>query len=54
MCPEDMTDQLSLLLRSKIFWYSIIESLVMVAVAVGQVYIVRFLFEKGSTKRYRV
>ncbi|PWN87801.1 hypothetical protein FA10DRAFT_244746 [Acaromyces ingoldii] len=40
--------------QSKIFWYSIIESLVMVAVAVGQVYIVRFLFEKGSTKRYRV
>jgi hypothetical protein len=40
--------------RSKIFYYSIIESSVMIAVAAGQVYIVRWLFEKGSTKRYRV
>ncbi|EPQ26664.1 uncharacterized protein PFL1_05644 [Pseudozyma flocculosa PF-1] len=40
--------------QSKIFWYSIIESLVMIGISVGQVYIVRALFEKGSTKRYRV
>ncbi|KAN0062747.1 hypothetical protein ACQY0O_004942 [Thecaphora frezii] len=40
--------------QSKIFWYSIIESIVMIGISVGQVYIVRNLFEKGSTKRYRV
>ena len=40
--------------RSKILWYSITESLVMVGISVGQVYFVRALFEKGSTKRYRV
>lgn len=41
-------------IRSKIFYYSIIESAVMIAIAAGQVYVVRWLFEKGSTKRYRV
>ncbi|UZJ53206.1 hypothetical protein CBS101457_002526 [Exobasidium rhododendri] len=40
--------------QKKIFYYSIIESSVMVAVAAGQVFMVRWLFEKGSTKRYRV
>ncbi|PWN35062.1 uncharacterized protein FA14DRAFT_133029 [Meira miltonrushii] len=39
---------------SKITWYSIIDMLVMIGVAVAQVYIVRYLFDKGSTKRYRV
>ncbi|MCO5588330.1 hypothetical protein L7F22_042285 [Adiantum nelumboides] len=39
---------------SKIAWYSIIDMLVMIGVAVAQVYIVRYLFDKGSTKRYRV
>lgn len=40
--------------RKKLFWYSVIDAGVMIAVAVGQVYVVRYLFEKGSTKRYRV
>ncbi|PWN50710.1 hypothetical protein IE53DRAFT_82068 [Violaceomyces palustris] len=40
--------------QSRIFWYSVIESLVMIGISVGQVYVVRMLFEKGSTKRYRV
>lgn len=40
--------------RKKILYYSFIESAVMVAIAAGQVYVVRWLFEKGSTKRYRV
>lgn len=39
---------------SKIAWYSIIDMLVMIGVAVAQVYVVRYLFDKGSTKRYRV
>lgn len=40
--------------RSKLFWYSIIESLVVVGISVGQVWLVRSMFEKGSTRRYRV
>ncbi|TKY88704.1 hypothetical protein EX895_002335 [Sporisorium graminicola] len=40
--------------QSKIFWYSVVESVTMVGISVAQVYIVRALFEKGSTKRYRV
>ncbi|KAK0529159.1 hypothetical protein OC834_002452 [Tilletia horrida] len=40
--------------QSRIFWYSVIESLVIIAISVAQVYVVRHLFEKGSTKRYRV
>lgn len=40
--------------QSKIFWYSVIESATMVGISVAQVWIVRALFEKGSTKRYRV
>ncbi|KAK0543531.1 hypothetical protein OC846_003167 [Tilletia horrida] len=40
--------------QSKIFWYSVIESLVIIGISVAQVYVVRHLFEKGSTKRYRV
>ena len=40
--------------RSKILWYSVVQSIVMVGISVGQVYVVRALFEKGSTKRYRV
>lgn len=40
--------------QSKLFWYSLTDALIMIGVAVGQVFIVRYLFEKGSTKRYRV
>ena len=40
--------------QSKIFWYSVVESVTMVGISVAQVWIVRALFEKGSTKRYRV
>ncbi|SNX83970.1 related to ERP2 - p24 protein involved in membrane trafficking [Melanopsichium pennsylvanicum] len=40
--------------QSKIFWYSVVESVTMLGVSAAQVYIVRALFEKGSTKRYRV
>ncbi|SPO30901.1 related to ERP2 - p24 protein involved in membrane trafficking [Ustilago trichophora] len=40
--------------QSKIFWYSLVESVTMVGISLAQVYIVRALFEKGSTKRYRV
>jgi len=40
--------------QGRIFWYSVIESLVIIAISVAQVYVVRHLFEKGSTKRYRV
>ncbi|ETS62318.1 hypothetical protein PaG_03397 [Moesziomyces aphidis] len=40
--------------QSKIFWYSVVESATMVGISAAQVYIVRTLFEKGSTKRYRV
>ncbi|KAE8222531.1 hypothetical protein CF319_g4285 [Tilletia indica] len=40
--------------QSKIFWYSVIESLVIIAISGAQVFVVRHLFEKGSTKRYRV
>ncbi|SJX64840.1 related to ERP2-p24 protein involved in membrane trafficking [Sporisorium reilianum f. sp. reilianum] len=40
--------------QSKIFWYSVVESATMVGISAAQVYIVRALFEKGSTKRYRV
>lgn len=40
--------------QSKIFWYSVVESATMVGISVGQVWIVRALFERGSTKRYRV
>lgn len=36
------------------FWYSIIQALVVIGISVGQVYVVKLLFEKGSTKRYRV
>lgn len=40
--------------QSKIFWYSVVESVTMVGISVAQVWIVRALFERGSTKRYRV
>ncbi|CAD6888476.1 unnamed protein product [Tilletia caries] len=40
--------------QRKIFWYSVIESLVIIGISVAQVFVVRHLFEKGSTKRYRV
>ncbi|EST09345.1 hypothetical protein PSEUBRA_000937 [Kalmanozyma brasiliensis GHG001] len=40
--------------QSKIFWYSVVESATMVGISVAQVWIVRALFERGSTKRYRV
>ncbi|KIS67281.1 uncharacterized protein UMAG_04383 [Mycosarcoma maydis] len=40
--------------QSKIFWYSVVESITMVGISIAQVYIVRSLFETGSTKRYRV
>lgn len=40
--------------QSKIWWYSVVESITMVGISVAQVWIVRALFEKGSTKRYRV
>ncbi|CDU22288.1 related to ERP2-p24 protein involved in membrane trafficking [Sporisorium scitamineum] len=40
--------------QGKIFWYSVVESATMVGISVAQVWIVRALFEKGSTKRYRV
>lgn len=40
--------------QNKIFWYSVIESATMIAISAAQVYIVRALFERGSTKRYRV
>ncbi|PWZ00036.1 hypothetical protein BCV70DRAFT_200208 [Testicularia cyperi] len=40
--------------QNKIFWYSVIESTTMVAISLAQVWIVRNLFERGSTKRYRV
>ncbi|SPC67755.1 related to ERP2 - p24 protein involved in membrane trafficking [Ustilago sp. UG-2017b] len=40
--------------QRKIFWYSVVESGMMVGISVAQVWIVRALFEKGGTKRYRV
>lgn len=40
--------------QSKIFWYSVTQSVTMIGISLAQVYIVRALFEKGSTKRYRV
>lgn len=40
--------------QNKIFWYSVIESATMIGISAAQVYIVRALFERGSTKRYRV
>ncbi|PWN97979.1 hypothetical protein FA09DRAFT_330137 [Tilletiopsis washingtonensis] len=40
--------------QSKLLWYSIIESLVVIGLSLGQVHLVRRMFEKGSTRRYRV
>lgn len=40
--------------QSKLFWYSVVESATMVAISAAQVWIVRALFERGNTKRYRV
>ncbi|KDN40339.1 hypothetical protein K437DRAFT_270002 [Tilletiaria anomala UBC 951] len=40
--------------QSRIFWYSIVESLVIISMSVAQVLVVRFLFNTSSTKRYRV
>lgn len=40
--------------QARIFYYSLIESLAMMAISGAQVYVVRHLFNTGSTKRYRV
>lgn len=40
--------------QSKLFWYGVFQTLITISIAVGQVYFVRWLFDKGSTKRYRV
>jgi hypothetical protein len=53
-CLIPRADALSLSSRSKLLWYSIIESLVVIGLSLGQVHLVRRMFEKGSTRRYRV
>lgn len=41
-------------LRSKLFYFSLIESALMIGISVGQVALIRWLFDSRGSKRYRV
>lgn len=40
--------------KSKLFYFSVIESLLMIGISFGQVALIRYLFDSRGTKRYRV
>ncbi|CAO1619749.1 unnamed protein product [Parajaminaea phylloscopi] len=40
--------------QSKLFWFSITETLLIVGISFGQVSLIRYLFDNRGTKRYRV
>lgn len=40
--------------RSKLFYFSVIESALIIAISFGQVSLIRYLFDARGTKRSRV